>query len=239
MKRFGLIGNPLSHSFSKTYFTKKFEREHISDCAYDLFPIASVDAFPSLLETQHLIGINVTIPYKEVVIPYLNSLSEEAKAIGAVNCIINQNGYLIGHNTDCYGFEISLTNWIETLPQKALVLGNGGSSKAIKYVLQKLKIDFLTVSRRSDLNYENLPQSLVAESKLIINTTPLGMSPTINESADIPFEAIGSQHFVFDLIYNPEETQFLKTCKLAGAKTKNGSEMLQLQAEKSWEIWNA
>lgn len=237
MKRFGLIGNPLSHSFSKTYFTNKFQREHIYDCTYDLYPISSIDTFLALIEERGLDGINVTIPYKESIIPYLDVLSSEAEAIGAANCILRKGNHLTGYNTDCYGFERSLLNWIEKLPDKALILGDGGSSKAVKYVLKKLNIDFQIVSRKGNLNYENLPVSLVFESKLIINTTPLGMSPNVNEKVDLPFEAIGSQHYIFDLIYNPEETLFLKTCKLAGANTKNGFEMLELQAEKSWEIW--
>jgi shikimate dehydrogenase len=237
MKQFGLIGNPLTHSFSKTYFTKKFDREHILDCAYELYPLTNIDQFPSLITDHKLSGINVTIPYKESIIPFLDSLSEEADEIRAVNCIVHENGRLIGHNTDCFGFEISIAQWIANSPKRALILGDGGSAKAVKYVLKKLNIDFRTVSRKGKLNYENLPASLVAESKLIINTTPLGMSPNLNETPDIPFDAIGSQHFVFDLIYNPIETLLLKTSKIAGAKTKNGLEMLELQAERSWEIW--
>ncbi len=239
MKKFGLIGNPLAHSFSEKFFTDKFKRESIKDCSYKLFPLQRIDQLPALLEKEHLQGFNVTIPYKESVLSYLNELSNEAKQIGAVNCVFIENEKLIGHNTDVFGFETSLNLWLNKPIKHALILGNGGSAKAVKFALKRLEIPFEIVSRSGELNYENLPASLVHDSHLIINTTPLGMSPQTETFPDIAYEAIGSQHFVFDLIYNPSETPFLRKCKLAGASIKNGAEMLKLQAEKSWEIWNS
>ncbi|MDP4662128.1 MAG: shikimate dehydrogenase [Salibacteraceae bacterium] len=239
MKKFGLIGNPLAHSFSEKFFTEKFKRESIQDCSYKLFPLQRIDQLPALLEKENLQGFNVTIPYKESVLSYLNQLSDEAKQIGAVNCVLIQDEKLIGHNTDVFGFEVSISQWLNKPIKQALILGNGGSAKAVKFALKRLEIPFEIVSRSGALNYENLPASLVHDSHLIINTTPLGMSPQTEAFPDIAYEAIGSQHFVFDLIYNPSETPFLRKCKLAGASIKNGAEMLKLQAEKSWEIWSS
>ncbi|MDP4963999.1 MAG: shikimate dehydrogenase [Salibacteraceae bacterium] len=239
MKKFGLIGNPLAHSFSEKFFTEKFKRESIQDCSYKLFPLQRIDQLPALLEKERLQGFNVTIPYKESVLSYLNQLSDEAKQIGAVNCVLIEDEKLIGHNTDVFGFEVSISQWLNKPIKQALILGNGGSAKAVKFALKRLEIPFEIVSRSGALNYENLPASLVHDSHLIINTTPLGMSPQTEAFPDIAYEAIGSQHFVFDLIYNPSETPFLRKCKLAGASIKNGAEMLKLQAEKSWEIWSS
>ncbi|MDP4764116.1 MAG: shikimate dehydrogenase [Salibacteraceae bacterium] len=239
MKKFGLIGNPLAHSFSEKFFTEKFKRESIQDCSYKLFPLQRIDQLPALLEKENLQGFNVTIPYKESVLSYLNQLSDEAKQIGAVNCVLIEDEKLIGHNTDVFGFEVSISQWLNKPIKQALILGNGGSAKAVKFALKRLEIPFEIVSRSGALNYENLPASLVHDSHLIINTTPLGMSPQTEAFPDIAYEAIGSQHFVFDLIYNPSETPFLRKCKLAGASIKNGAEMLKLQAEKSWEIWSS
>jgi shikimate dehydrogenase len=239
MKKFGLIGNPLAHSFSEKFFTEKFKRESIQDCSYKLFPLQRIDQLPALLEREHLQGFNVTIPYKESVLSYLNHLSDEAKQIGAVNCVLIEEEKLIGHNTDVFGFEVSISQWLNKPIKQALILGNGGSAKAVKFALKRLEIPFEIVSRSGALNYENLPASLIHDSHLIINTTPLGMSPQTEAFPDIAYDAIGSQHFVFDLIYNPSETPFLRKCKLAGASIKNGAEMLKLQAEKSWEIWSS
>lgn len=238
MKKFGLIGNPLAHSFSEKFFTDKFKRQSIKDCSYKLFPLQRIDQLPALLEREHLQGFNVTIPYKESVLSYLSELSNEAKQIGAVNCVRIENEKLIGHNTDVFGFEVSLSQWLNKPIKQALILGNGGSAKAVKFVLKRLEIPFEIVSRSGALNYTNLHTSLVHDSHLIINTTPLGMTPQTEAFPNIAYEAIGSQHFVFDLIYNPSETPFLRKCKLAGASIKNGAEMLKLQAEKSWEIWS-
>ncbi|MDP4933872.1 MAG: shikimate dehydrogenase [Salibacteraceae bacterium] len=239
MKKFGLIGKPLAHSFSEKFFTEKFKRESIQDCSYKLFPLQRIDQLPALLEKENLQGFNVTIPYKESVLSYLNQLSDEAKQIGAVNCVLIEDEKHIGHNTDVFGFEVSISQWLNKPIKQALILGNGGSAKAVKFALKRLEIPFEIVSRSGALNYENLPASLVHDSHLIINTTPLGMSPQTEAFPDIAYEAIGSQHFVFDLIYNPSETPFLRKCKLAGASIKNGAEMLKLQAEKSWEIWSS
>lgn len=238
MKKFGLIGNPLAHSFSEKFFTDKFKRQSIKDCSYKLFPLLRIDQLPALLEREHLQGFNVTIPYKESVLSYLSELSNEAKQIGAVNCVRIENEKLIGHNTDVFGFEVSISQWLNKPIKQALILGNGGSAKAVKFVLKRLEIPFEIVSRSGALNYTNLHTSLVHDSHLIINTTPLGMTPQTEAFPNIAYEAIGSQHFVFDLIYNPSETPFLRKCKLAGASIKNGAEMLKLQAEKSWEIWS-
>lgn len=239
MIHFGLIGNPLTHSFSEKYFSEKFQKEKLSGYSYKLFSIPKIELLPELLEKQTLSGFNVTIPYKESVIPFLHELSEEAKLIGAVNCVKLVDDKWIGHNTDAFGFGESLQKWLSPNVKSAIILGNGGSAKAVKFALKQLGISFKVVSRSGDLNYENLPASLVHETKLMINTTPLGMSPKMDEFPEIPFEAITSSHFVFDLIYNPEETLFLRKCRLAGANTKNGSEMLKLQADKSWEIWTS
>lgn len=237
MINFGLIGNPLSHSFSEKYFSEKFRKEHITGYSYKLFQISKIELLSDLLEKHSLSGFNVTIPYKETIIPSLHAISEEAQVIGAVNCVKKINHEWVGYNTDAFGFSESIKSWLPQEIKSALILGNGGSAKAVKYALRQLGISFKVVSRNGDLTYENLPISMVHETKLIINTTPLGMSPKLNEYPEIPFDAITSNHFVFDLIYNPAETAFLKKCRLAGATVKNGMEMLRLQAERSWEIW--
>ncbi len=242
MKKFGLIGFPLSHSFSKKYFEEKFQRENIFDCSYDLFELKTIEELPVLLKSNpDLIGLNVTIPYKESVMKYLDVLSDEAKEIGAVNCIKIENGKLKGYNTDTFGFEISLQKFLTIIPDKTFVLGSGGSSKAVCYVLKKLNLPFTKVSREKKddcSSYEEI-FSLMKESNLFINTTPLGMFPNENDCPNIPYDKLSTHDFLFDLIYNPAETLFLKKGKAIGAKTQNGLEMLQLQAEKSWEIWNS
>ena len=232
MRQFGLIGYPLSHSFSKGYFTEKFLKEGIDDCHYDIFPLESIEDFVDLCEQhKNLAGLNVTIPYKEKIIPFLDELNNEAAAIGAVNTIKFINGKKIGYNSDCYGFEMSLKPLLKPYHTNALILGTGGASKAVEYVLKKLGISFQYVSRNKSantINYDELDELIIHHSKLIINSTPLGMYPNIENSPDISYDFI---------IYNPEETQFLKEGKQRGAQTKNGLEMLYLQAEKSWEIW--
>jgi shikimate dehydrogenase len=243
---FGLIGFPLSHSFSKKYFTEKYESENIENCFYELFPLESIKQFPGLInDHQNFAGINVTIPYKEAVLPYLDEMDEEAAKVGAVNTIAFKDGKLKGFNTDIYGFEISLSKLINTRkhkPKKALILGTGGASKAVSYVLKKLDIEFIYVSRSEsprNITYQDLDKQKLNEYRLIINTTPLGMSPNINNLPLIPYHLIGKEHFLFDLVYNPAETAFLKKGINAGAATSNGMEMLFLQAEKAWEIWNS
>lgn len=242
MRKFGLIGFPLTHSFSKKYFEEKFQHEEILDCAYDLFSLVSIEEFPFLLESNpELIGLNVTIPYKELVIAFLDELTKEAREIGAVNCIKRKNGKSEGWNTDCYGFEVSMKKLLTTIPDKIFVLGTGGSSKAVQFVLKKLNLPFVKVSREKKadcISYREIA-SAMAERNLFINTTPLGMFPEVNVTPEIPYEQLSEDDFLFDLIYNPSETLFLKKGKEKGCRTKNGLEMLQLQAEKSWEIWNS
>ena len=248
MKQYGLIGFPLSHSFSKKYFTEKFEREKIEKARYDLFPIESVSELPNLLEQNpNLLGLNVTIPHKLNVIQYLNHVDEGAKKAGAVNCIKiitteNNEKVLEGYNTDVYGFEASLKPLLKPLHKRALVLGDGGAARAVKSVLKDLGITYQIVTRREtpgNLLFSDLKPQDIADHLLIINTTPLGTYPKVEECPPIPYEAISSKHLLYDLIYNPEQTLFLQKGAAAGATTKNGYEMLLLQAEKSWEIWNA
>lgn len=242
MKTYGLIGFPLEHSFSRKYFTEKFQEENIQDCEYRLFPLADIQEFDEL-RSQALAGLNVTIPYKEEVIPYLDELDEHAKAIGAVNVIQFKNGKSKGYNSDYFGFKDSLLNFLpKGFSSKALILGTGGASKAIKQVLIDLCISFKVVSRKegSDFTYDDLNREpeIFKEYHLIINTTPLGTFPNIEEKADLPYETLNDSHYLFDLVYNPSETAFMKTGRNQGAKSVNGLEMLVGQAEKSWEIWN-
>ncbi len=265
MPTFGLIGYPLGHSFSKKYFTQKFENEGLDQFRYELFPLANIANFPKIIsENPDLRGLNVTIPHKENVIPFLDKLAETAREAEAVNCIkIENDGRLVGHNTDVYGFEISLLNFLkekagenwrenlnkniaENLPGAtftALILGTGGAAKAVAAALRRLKIRYLFVSRKPEnapeiIDYQLLPHLDFDEFLLVINTTPLGMAPKIDAAPDLPFEKLTARHLVFDLLYNPAETLFLKKAAACGAATKNGLEMLELQAEKSWEIWN-
>ncbi len=240
MKQFGLIGYPLTHSFSKKYFEEKFLREKIEGCAYDLFPIESINLLPNLIASHpHLIGLNVTIPYKETVMPYLQSVDTLAAEIGAVNCIKVTGQTLAGYNTDAYGFEQSLLSFLTHTPDKAFVLGTGGSSRAVCYVLKKLQIPFLLVTRnpqQGGIGYDSMETHLNARN-LVINTTPVGMYPNAENSPHLPYKKLTKHDFLFDLIYNPSETFFMLKGKEQGCAVKNGLEMLQLQAEKSWEIW--
>lgn len=236
----GLIGYPLSHSFSKKYFQEKFAKEGIKNFAYELFPLVSITDFPVLLaQNPHLRGLNVTIPYKEAIISYLDELHPTAQAVGAVNTILIQNGKKIGYNTDCTGFLESLSQWLagEKVP-KALILGTGGASKAVQTALASLQIPFVLVSRSGKgIAYEEINADLMQMCRLIVNTSPLGMYPQEDTCPDIPYHLLDSQHFVYDLVYNPQETLFLQKAKKQGAKTKNGLEMLYLQAEAAWKIW--
>ena len=247
MKKFGLIGYPLSHSFSKKYFSEKFEKEDIKDCQYELYPLASIEEMPGLLASEpELVGLNVTIPYKEQVIPFLDELDPKAEAIGAVNTIVIENGKLKGYNTDYYGFKDSLVKLVGTqaMPEKALILGTGGASKAVKATLVDLGIDFQFVSRSSakgQLTYEDLSTSThehFKTSRLIINTTPLGTSPNVDQLPGLPYEQLTADHYLYDLVYNPLITAFMKKGIDAGCWVKNGLEMLHGQAEKAWEIWS-
>lgn len=237
--KLGLIGYPLGHTFSPSYFSSKFQKLGISASEYLAYPIERIELIEKIFD-KGIDGLNVTIPYKEKVIPYLDELSNEAYEINAVNTIDIRDGRKIGYNTDAYGFEVSLKDLIgNTKINKALVLGSGGASKAINFVLKKLDIEYQIVSRSNRyLTYDSLTDSIIDEHKLIINTTPLGMYPNEQECPKLPYSALSEKHFLYDLVYNPEKTLFLKKGELQGCSIKNGFEMLVLQAEKSWEIWN-
>jgi len=243
MKKFGLIGKSLSHSFSKSYFEKKFNDLGLQNHAYHNFEISSVDQFPSILKNnKNLIGLNVTIPYKENIIPFLNTISAEAREIGAVNCIKIAHGKLNGHNTDAYGFAQSIKPFLDVSHQRALILGTGGSSKAVAYALKNIGVDVYFVSSTekkspNTLLYNEVNEYVMAAFKLIVNTTPLGMHPNEGASPALPYHFFTKDHLAYDLIYNPEKTVFLKQAHANGAVIVNGLSMLQLQAEKNWEIW--
>jgi len=247
MKKLGLIGYPLGHSFSKKYYLEKFKNENIQGIDYDLYPISTIEEFPALYRGDSAFyGVNVTIPYKQAVLPYLNELSPEGSAIGAVNCIQiiqtpGEDPYLIGHNTDVIGFMNSLAPLLTEQHKNALILGNGGATKAVAYALEKLGISYQIVSRSKTadhITYEDLSTDTIRDHKLIINCSPVGTAPNIEQSPNIPYEGIDNSHLLYDLIYNPTETLFLKNGKERGAAIKNGLEMLILQAEENWKIWN-
>jgi shikimate dehydrogenase len=243
MRKFGLIGYPLGHSFSGKYFREKFRRDAIEDCLYSNIEISSLAALPGILKDPELKGLNITIPYKESVIPFLQKKDPVVEETGACNCIRIDQGKLTGYNTDVIGFEESLSARLTVMDQRALILGTGGSSKAVAWVLKKKGIKFLFVSRKktgaaNQISYDYLNRELMDMHTLIINTTPLGMTPHTGESPPLPYEWIGPQHFLFDLVYNPEKTLFLAKGEASGARTKNGADMLVIQAEASWAIWN-
>ena len=242
-KRYGLIGKNIDYSFSRAYFAEKFEKLKNKNSEYVNFDLQSISEFGDLLESQkNLRGLNVTIPYKQSIIPYLDSLSKKAKAIGAVNTIqITKSGKLKGYNTDWYGFYYSLKPLLKFHHKRALILGTGGASKAIEYALKKLGLKYTFISRTKDANtllYSELTEEIMAKYTLIINTTPVGTFPNVDLMPEVPVEYLSERHIVYDLIYNPEETALMKAAKLKGAKVKNGYEMLVLQAEKAYKIWN-
>ncbi|TWR30636.1 shikimate dehydrogenase [Mucilaginibacter pallidiroseus] len=259
MKNYGLIGYPLGHSFSKKYFTEKFAKQRITDAVYELYPIESLDELrPLLHKVGGLCGLNVTIPYKEQVMKHLDWIEHDAKTAGAVNCIkvysespvsaafsgeVGINGHdfrLEGYNTDIHGFNGSLTPLLTSAHEKALILGDGGAAKAVKCVLDNKSISYKTVTRKpveGNILFSDVTDDMVAEYKLIINTTPIGTYPNVDEAPPIPYDAVGSKHLLFDLVYNPPVTKFLQNGMDRNAATKNGYEMLVLQAEKAWEIW--
>ena len=242
MKTYGLIGFPLTHSFSANYFADKFKRESITDCLYKNFPIDSIEELSTLLKSENLSGLNVTIPYKESVIEYLDEIDETAKAIGAVNCIKITDGKLIGYNTDVFGFRESLKTYLGDTEPRALILGTGGSSKAVAFALRQLNIPYIFVSRRKKaewLTYHDLTADMISEYKLIINTSPVGMYPDTGSSPALPYEYLTTDHYLYDLVYNPEETLFLRQGAGHGTHVKNGMQMLHLQAEKNWGIWRS
>lgn len=246
MKKYGLIGYPLTHSFSKRYFTEKFESENI-DSAYENFEIENIGKLPEIIRNNpELVGLNVTIPYKELVISFLDELNEPAREIGAVNTVkITRSGnrfHLKGFNTDTFGFETSLKPLLKDYHKKALILGTGGASKALKYVLGKLGIGFISASieelMENEIRYDEIDEKMISERLLIINATPLGTYPEIDTFPDIPYQFVTDKHLLFDLVYNPEVTQFMANGIKKGATVKNGYEMLLNQAIKSYEIWN-
>lgn len=240
MKNFGIIGYPLTHTFSPSYFNNKFKEEGI-DAFYDRYPLEDISEFCALTETKEFVGMNVTIPHKQSIIPFLDEIDLAAQKIGAVNTIKFINGKSKGYNTDAYGFEISLLDLIGS-PENidgALVLGAGGAAKAVCFVLEKLAIPYKLVSRsKGDVRYNEIDKDMMQRHHLIINTTPLGMSPDVKSAPEIPYEWLNEKYFLYDLVYNPEKTIFLTEGLARGCKIKNGHDMLILQAEKAWDIWN-
>ncbi|MEZ7838312.1 MAG: shikimate dehydrogenase [Flavobacteriales bacterium] len=242
MKHFGLVGFDLKHSFSVSFFEDKFKRDGILNTSYKNFELSEISDFSDLLQNNSFSGLNVTIPYKESIIPFLDSLSSEAKSIGAVNTIEFKEGKLIGHNTDHIGFHNSIKPFLENTMERALILGTGGASKAVIYALTKIGIDCLSVSRKpkeNQLSYEDLNEYVFKHHLLVVNTTPLGTSPNINECPEIPYKYLTEKHLLVDLVYNPSETLFLKKGKKQNATILNGNAMLIHQAEAAWAIWNS
>lgn len=243
MRQFGLIGYPLSHSFSKKFFTKKFSEENIHGCSYELYPISSIDDFNPLLQhDKNIEGLNVTIPYKEAVLPFLSEVTDAVREIGACNCIKIKNGSLTGYNTDVIGFEESLKPLLLPHHKKALILGTGGAAKAVAWVLKKLQIEFIYVSRREGggiVKYDQINDEMIRNFHLIINTTPVGMQPNAGQKPSLPYGGLSKKHLCYDLVYNPLKTAFLEEAEKRGAVIKNGIEMLIIQAEESWKIWNS
>lgn len=244
MRIYGLIGKTLHHSFSKRYFSEKFRSDEIADAKYLNFELKDLGAeLPLLKNNPEIKGLNVTIPYKTEIIPFLDELTEECREINACNCIKIKDGKWIGFNTDIIGFEKSFAPFLKPYHKKALIFGTGGASNAVGFVLKKLNIEFLKVSRReikssSVISYKDISPELLKEYNVVINTTPVGTSPNINECPDLPYEFITPQHYFFDLVYNPAKTLFLSLAEKRGAFIENGDKMLSIQAEESWEIWN-
>ena len=245
MRKFGLLGKHIAYSFSRAYFEKKFKDESIDDATYENFDIDNISMFPDIVKnTAELKGLNVTIPYKELVIPYLDKLNKKAKKIGAVNTIkTSKKGKLIGYNTDYYGFKKSIQPYLKKYHNEALILGTRGASKAIAYALKELKIKYTYVSRKPKheeiMAYKSISENIMKEHLIVINCTPLGTYPDIDNCPPIPYDAITNQHILFDLIYNPELSKFLALGAKNNATTINGLNMLKLQAEKAWRIWNS
>jgi shikimate dehydrogenase len=243
MRRYGIIGYPLGHSFSQKYFTEKFIKEGITNCSYEMFPIPDIAELKNIIaNTPNLCGLNITIPHKQSVLAFLDDTSKLPQGLQASNCIKISNGKLIGYNTDVMGFEQSLLPQLKSHHKNALILGNGGAAEAIKFVLQKLNIHYKVISRKlhdgSHLTYADLNEQIIKAHTLIINTTPLGTFPNVNECAAIPYQYLTAQHFLFDLVYNPAKTLFLQKGEQQGAATQNGYDMLVVQAQESWKIWS-
>lgn len=244
MKRtFGLVGETLSYSFSKDYFIRKFQQEAILDISYRNFELSSIQEFPSILTDKSIQGLNVTIPYKEAIIPYLDELDHIAQQIGAVNTIaVGENGYLKGYNTDVIGFRNSIKPFLDPNHSRALIFGTGGASKAVAFVLEELQIPYYFVSRTAQgdriISYDDLDRSSISSFRFLIHCTPTGTHPDVDQMIPIDVDGIGDRHFVYDLVYNPEQSCLLQAAKERGAITVNGLSMLRMQAEASWKIWN-
>jgi shikimate dehydrogenase len=244
MNIYGLIGKTLHHSFSRRYFSEKFRSENLPDSQYRNFEIKNLDEeIPQLKKNPELKGLNVTIPYKTEIIPFLDEVSTECQEINACNCIKIETGKWTGYNTDVIGFEKSFTPFLKPFQTKALILGTGGASNAVAFVLKKLNIQYSKVSRRpnnpgSVISYQDISQETIQEFQIVINTTPLGTFPNVNECPDLPYQFITDKHYFFDLIYNPAKTLFLSRAEKRGAFIENGDKMLMIQAEESWRIWN-
>lgn len=242
MRLYGLLGYPLSHSFSQKYFTEKFQALGLTNISYENFSLPSIDALQNILDhRQGLEGFNITIPYKKGVLAFLDQASQAVQEIGACNCVRIVNGKRFGYNTDVVGFEQTLAPFLKPHHSKALILGTGGASAAVEWVLKKRGIDYLSVSRTASANaiaYEQIDEAMMTTHTLVINTTPLGMYPNVDACPNLPYQFMNQQHHLFDLVYNPAETQFLSKGKAQGASIQNGWEMLILQAEESWRIWN-
>ncbi|WHF52814.1 shikimate dehydrogenase [Chryseobacterium gotjawalense] len=237
-KKLGLIGKNISYSFSKNYFENKFKKLFLTNHTYDIFDLNDIGDVDQVFNDAHLYGLNVTIPFKEKIIPYLDELSDEAEKIGAVNTVLIKDNIKKGFNTDAFGFEKTLLLHKKDHHRSSLILGNGGAAKAIQYILEKHGIPYQTVTRKGDLNFENLSEEIVRENPLIIQCTPVGTFPNVKDCLEFPFAGLTSGHLIIDLIYNPEYTTFIKKSAENGAKTVNGFYMLEQQAEKAWEIWN-
>ena len=242
MKLYGLIGYPLSHSFSKKYFDEKFVQENITNAVFENFSIANINLLKNILLRKQLQGFAITIPYKKEIITFLNESNDVVKKINACNCVTIKNGKLFGYNTDVIGFEKSFIQQLKPHHTKALILGTGGAAAAVEYVLQKLNISYKFVSRIKQENnfiYNELSEVVINEYTVIINATPVGTYPNVNECPSLPYELLTPQYYLYDLVYNPTETKFLRLGKEKNCTTKNGYDMLVLQAEENWKIWNS
>jgi shikimate dehydrogenase len=244
MRQFGLIGYPLSHSFSKKYFDEKFVREEITDTVFENYSLENIGLLKNLLKNKNLNGLAVTIPYKKVVIDFLDEATDAVKQMKACNCITVKKGRLTGYNTDIIGFEQSFSKYLRPQHKRALLLGTGGAAAAVKFVLQKMGIPFQLVSRRKDsegqiVTYQDLNKEIMDDYQIIINASPVGTFPNTEEAPFIPYQFLSSRHYLFDLVYNPAETEFLRLGKKQGATIQNGYKMLVLQAEENWKIWNS
>lgn len=243
MKRFGLIGKKLGHSFSAKYFAEKFEREGLQECDYSLYELPEIECVKEFMLTPNLVGFNVTIPYKQQIIPYLDALDAQAREVGAVNCVkIGCDGRRVGYNTDVDGIRLSLDKLLgEEKVSAALILGTGGASQAVQYVLRERGISYKVVSRekdKADLTYDDLTQDVMATHRLIINASPVGMYPACENCPNIPYAMLSGSHYLFDLVYNPLTTRFMELGAEQGAATLSGIDMLYAQAESAWRIWN-